>query len=362
MLLLGPVIVAPQLRGRRDRARGAAVLFVAAAWLTGTAAPGQFSAGTELVEVYVSVSDAAGKPVRDLPREAFTVREDGVVQPVTTFAAGTMALALGIAIDRSFSMAGRNLAAAKTGARRLLDVLRPGDQTMVVAVGSRVETLMPLSADRQRARDLVSSLKPWGTSPLGDATIAAIDRIAEGSGRRALAFFSDGTERYNEAEHTAVLDRIRRARVIVYPVAIGAAPTPLLMDLAATSGGRSFTARDDKDAERAAETLAEDLRYQYLLGYMPARPTSEGAEQWRAIRVTVSRPGVIVRAREGYVVGARRKEAASGPPVASKPRECHGEGTGNRTEDGGFPAAHGRRRAERGQSSCIARPWPVVAQ
>ena len=112
------------------------MLLVAAALLTETAAHGQFSAGTELVEVYVSVSDAAGKPVRDLPREAFTVREDGVVQPVTTFAAGTMPLALGIAIDRSFSMAGRNLATAKTGARRLLDVLRPGDQTMVVAVCS----------------------------------------------------------------------------------------------------------------------------------------------------------------------------------------------------------------------------------
>ena len=92
---------------------------------------------------------------------------------------------------------------------------------MVVAVGSRVETLMPLSDDRQRAREAVASLTPWGTSPLGDATIAAIASVAEDSGRRALAFFTDGRERYNEAERTAVLDRVRRGSVLVYPVAVG---------------------------------------------------------------------------------------------------------------------------------------------
>ena len=95
---------------------------------------------------------------------------------------------------------------------------------------------------------------------------------------------------------------------------------------------------------------------EFVLRDMPARPAGEGAEQWRAIRVTVSRPGVTVRAREGYVAGSGRKEAASGQPVASKPRECHGEGTGSRTEDGGFAAADGRQSAERGQSSCIAPP------
>ena len=310
----------------------------------------------------MSVSDAAGKPVGISPWEAFTVREDGVVQPVTTFAAGHDAIRPGYRHRSQLQHGGPQFGDGKDRGTPPLGCAAPGRPDDGGGRGQPNRNAGAIVRRSAARRDLVSSLKPWGTSPLGDATIAAIDRIAEGSGRRALAFFSDGTERYNEAEHTAVLDRIRRASVIVYPVAIGAAPTPLLMELAATSGGRSFTARDDKDAERAAEMLADDLRYQYLLGYMPERPTGGGSEQWRAIRVTVSRPGVTVRAREGYVAGTRRKEAASGQPVASKPRECHGEGTGNRTEDGGFSAADGRRSAERGQSSCIARPRPVVAQ
>lgn len=308
----------------------AATVAAALLILPGLPAAVQFSAGAELVEVYVSVSDPSGRPVMGLPREAFTVLEDGTPQPVTTFAAGTMPLALGIAVDRSFSMAGKPLTTAKAGAVRLLDALRPEDRAMLLAVGSQVQTLVPLSTERRRAREMVSSLKPWGTSPLGDATVAAIATVAAGSGRRALAFFTDGRERYNEAERGAVLDSVRRGSVLVYPVAVGGAPTPLLVELAVTSGGRSFPARDPDEATRAAEALAGDLRHQYLLGYAPSRPLNEGAEAWRSIRVVVARQNVTVRARDGYYAGGRQAGAASRQLVASKPQGCHGEGTASR--------------------------------
>ena len=47
---------------------------------------------------------------------------------------------------------------------------------------------------------------------------------------------------------------------------------------------------------------ARELRYQYLLGYTPARPIVAGQQEWRSISVTVNRPGVRVRARDGYQV------------------------------------------------------------
>jgi Ca-activated chloride channel family protein len=266
-------------------------------------AAAQFAAGTQLVEVYVSVSDSAGQPVTGLTRDAFTVVEDGVPQTVTVFAAGSMPLALGIGVDRSFSMAGRPLAVAKAGARRLLDALEPSDQAMVVAIGSQIETLVPLSAERERARQVVASLQPWGTSPIGDAVTEAIDSVARGTGRRALALFTDGQERYNASERAAVLDRVRRSNVLVYPVAVGGKPTPLLVELAGVSGGRSFEARDDPAVARAADGLADELRHQYLLGYTPKRDLGSSAEAWRSIRVQVSRPEVTIRAREGYYAG-----------------------------------------------------------
>jgi Ca-activated chloride channel family protein len=213
----------------------------------------------------------------------------------------------------------------------------------VVAVGSRVETLVPLSAERQQAREVVSSLTPWGTSPLGDATIAAIASVAEGSGRRALALFTDGRERYNEAARAAVLDRVRRGSVLVYPVAVGGKPTPLLVELAVASGGRSFAARDEREAGRAAEALAEDLRHQYLLGYAPTRPPDQGAEAWRSIRVAVSRPDVTIRARDGYFAGRPHDEAASRQVVASKRQGCHGGRTAERPRNREFSATSAER-------------------
>jgi Ca-activated chloride channel family protein len=231
------------------------------------------------------------------------VLEDGVPQTVTAFAAGSMPLALGIGVDRSFSMAGRPLAVAKAGARRLLDALAPSDEAMVVAIGSQIETLVPLSAERERARQAVASLQPWGTSPLGDAVTAAIDSVARGKGRRALALFTDGQERYNASERAAVLDRVRRSNVLVYPVAVGGKPTPLLVELAVVSGGRSVQARDEPSVARASDALADELRHQYLLGYTPKRGLGSRAETWRSIRVRVAQRELTVRARDGYFAG-----------------------------------------------------------
>ena len=79
-------------------------------------------------------------------------------------------------------MAARELPAARDAARGFLDSLRPGDQAMVVAVGSTVEVVAPLSTDRQAQRDAVARLQPWGTTGLHDAIIQSIDAIQSARG------------------------------------------------------------------------------------------------------------------------------------------------------------------------------------
>ena len=65
------------------------------------------------------MTDAAGKPVRGLTGADFEVVEDGTVQTVTNFAAGDFPLRVALAVDRSFSVAGRPLDAIRKGARAL---------------------------------------------------------------------------------------------------------------------------------------------------------------------------------------------------------------------------------------------------
>lgn len=267
----------------------------------GSLAAQQFRSGVNLVEVYASVTDAKGQPVRNLTREDFEVLEGGEPQGLSTFTAGDVPLSVAVAIDRSFSMQGTRLAMSRAAARSFLEELRGGDEAMIVAIGSEVEILAPLSRERQQQIAVVDRLDAFGTTGLHDAIIRSIDAIQAATGRRALVLLSDGDDKYSEASATAALQRARESDVMVYPVAIGARRPPLFAELAALTGGRSYHLRDGKGLADTLRAIARELREQYLLGYTPSRPIVAGSDEWRAITVRVKRPDVQVRARDGYV-------------------------------------------------------------
>ena len=262
----------------------------------------QFTSGVNVVEVYAAAVDREGKPVAGLPREAFTVLEDGVPQTVSTFAEGDFPLSVAVAVDRSFSMKGAELANAKAGAQAFLAALRPGDQSMVIAIGSEVDAVAPLSTDRNAQQSAVDALQPWGTTELHDAVIRSIDAIQSARGRRALLLLSDGNDRYSTASAADALERARHSDVMVYPFALGKGRPPLFTELAVLTGGRSFFPRSAAQVADGVRAVADELRHQYLLGYTPTRPPAGGEQQWRSISVRVDRPDVTVRARDGYFV------------------------------------------------------------
>jgi Ca-activated chloride channel family protein len=198
-------------------------------------------------------------------------------------------------------MAGRQLTSASEAARTFLSALRPEDQAMIVGIGSEIETLAPLSSDRPAQQRAVAGLQPWGTTGLHDAIIASIDAIQSARGRRALVLLSDGTDGYSTASASDALSRARRADVMIYPIALGRTRPALFAELATLTGGRSFQPRDPKQIADTMQTIANELRHQYLLGYTPSRPIVPGEEQWRSITVRVRRSDVTVRARDGYL-------------------------------------------------------------
>ena len=274
-------------------------MFAGTAWLAPRLASAQFSSGVQLVEVYATVTDQAGRAVHDLDVLDFVVEEEGRAQRVDAFARGEFPLAVAIAIDRSFSVPAARLTATVSAARTFLRVLRPDDLVMVLAVGSEIETLAPLSADRALALAALDRIRSWGTTPLYDSVLAALDAIQPARGRRALIMLSDGVDRYSQTTAAGMIAAARRRDVLVYPVSSGKRPIPILDELAAATGGRSFVTAD-RELATALTSVGDELRHQYLLGYTPA-PQTSAPRTWRSIHVRVSRPGVRVRARHGYV-------------------------------------------------------------
>jgi Ca-activated chloride channel homolog len=278
--------------------------FLLLAGLLTLAAP-QFTSGVNQIEVYASATDAKGRPVSGLRAEDFDVREDGVTQRVTVFTEGDFPVSAAIAVDSSFSMTGERLALAKSAARVFLGSLKPADQSMVMSIGGKVDVIAPLSANRDEQFQALDRLKSWGTTSLHDAVIEAIERLQPAAGRRALIVLSDGDDRYSNASADDVIQRARRSDVMIYPVALGRRLPVLFSHLATVTGGRAFHERGARKLPDTLRAISEELRRQYLIGYTPARPFTEGAGRWRDIDVRSNRPGVTVRARDGYYAGIR---------------------------------------------------------
>jgi Ca-activated chloride channel homolog len=290
---------------------GATILCVAC--VTGSAASSargsqqpiaQFSTGVQLVEVYATVTDTHGGLVTGLKREDFEVREDQELQEISAFAAGEFPLTVVLGIDRSWSMAGEPLRLAKSASQAFLRQLRPTDRSMAVAIGSDAEVIAPLSNDHAQQQRAIDALDPWSTTSLHDAIISILDRLEDESGRLAVIVFSDGVDRYSNAPASRVIERARQSEALIYPITLGRNRPPLAAELAVVSGGRSFLIKDARALDETFTSIAQELRYQYLLGYAPMKPGQPDAHDWRSIRVTVKgRSDVRVRARDGYTAG-----------------------------------------------------------
>jgi Ca-activated chloride channel family protein len=279
-----------------------AVLVVLAAGWADTGLFAQFSSGVQLIEVYATVTDANGELVTGLRQSDFQVFENDRPQEISAFAAGEFPLTVALGVDRSFSMAGDPLRLAKLASQSFLKQLKPGDRSMIVAIGNNAEVIAPLSTDRAAQAQAIAALDAWSTTSLYDAVIVALDRLEPEKGRQALIVFSDGADRYSEATSGQVLARARRSQALVYPITMGKTRVPAAVELATLTGGRSFFLRDAKELERTLTTIARELRYQYLIGYVPSMAPKPGVHDWRAIRVTLKTPakGLRVRARDGY--------------------------------------------------------------
>jgi VWFA-related protein len=242
------------------------------------AAPQTFRSGVNTVAVYATVRDDAGRFVPDLPREAFEILDDGRPTEVALFSNDPQPLSVAIMLQMSQSASWGTIDLGGA-VLAFVDALQPADRVSLGSFGLEIVVGANLTSDRAEiARVLDEEMWKGGGSPLWEALRAAMSSLATEPGRRVVLVNTygldsgglpgfdggrSGAERQALAEECmvyAVLFENNRDHDIHGD----------LVSLTEAVGGGHLVVRRGTDPNAAMARLAEELRHQYLLAFVPA--------------------------------------------------------------------------------------------
>lgn len=302
---------------------------------------------TNLVTIPVSVFDKHGLYIPGLRQKDFKIFEDGVEQEIAYFGTTDKPFTVALLLDTSPSTEYK-IDEIHAAAEAFVNLLGPNDRVIVIEFNSSVKVQQEATTDRVKIVKAINRAKFGDGTSLYNAVDEALRKqLGKVEGRKAVVLFTDGvdtTSRKNSydgtlsyAEETDSLifpiyydtyfDSRRRAASTL-PDIFGRTMTPsgvsasdyafgkkYLEDLAEATGGRVFTPEATPGGLTAAfEGIAEELRRQYNIGFIPKGEGRPG--QRKIIKVRVNRPNLVLRARDSYVVGTSTAPAPDSTPAS----------------------------------------------
>ena len=233
-----------------------------------------------LVNLIVSVTDAGGRPVADLPREAFTVTEEGQPQKIDVFESETqLPLDLALMIDTSLSAIKELEFEREASLRFIRRVVRPGDGLSVFGFADAVEQYTAFTSDFDQLESGVRRLAPGAGTSLYDAVyLGGKGLLRRPAGRRrVIVLVTDAGETtssstFEDARHSALVSEAMLYTIVTQPVKSDAgrnlAGEHALSTITDATGGAMFTA-DLPQLDAIFEEINRELRTQYRLAYYP---------------------------------------------------------------------------------------------
>lgn len=282
--------------------------------------PLTFGSGIEIINLTVTVTDAQGRLIPGLDRDAFSVYEDGVKQDLALFNKDRLPLSVVLLMDASASMDDK-IVPAKAAAKRFVSTLVPEDRARVVAFNNRIDVLQDFTSDKNALNDGVDRITPAGATALHNAFYISIKdlqkekQVGAGARRQAIILLSDGENTASIVTDEQVIDLARKAEISIYAIrltsdfegdkgrAAFSQATHLLSVLARETGGQAFFPAQIQELDSVYDRIAEEMRTQYSLGYVPTNLKKDGRYRRIVVRVP-TRDNVVLRYKLGYVAPA----------------------------------------------------------
>jgi len=316
--------------------------------------PPTFTAANRTVAVYATVTDAGGRLMPDLDRDAFAIDDNGRRQDLTLFANDIQPITVVMLLDRSGSMRA-NFDLVEQAAEQFVAAMLPADQARIGSFANRIQIdPRDFTSDHEElVKILRTELQPEGPTPLWNAVNVGITALLHQQGRRVILVFTDGVDapmNFSSTNHSLkdVLKRAEEENVMVYAIGLAGNNAPAtaggqhgggwgppggghmpgrhgggmggwggprggfggsrpsaandkpdegLPKIAAATGGGYFELTSTNNLVETFKRVADELHHQYALGFTPQ--TLDGKMHNLAVRVVP--PGAAVRARRSYL-------------------------------------------------------------
>lgn len=224
------------------------------------------------VRLWVTVTDRKGRPVLDLPPDAFRLEGDGWTDASPQIIqAAEEPLSVGVILDGSDSMSSMRDALRESTETLVTELLSDRDRLLLFDVADRPRLLNP-DGDPNTAVERLDEWVDGGGSALYDSLYFALRRLAVMEGRKALVLLSDGADLHSHMDNDRVTDAAWRAGIPVFLIT-GQLPHDGVSRLRAyhlrsfvrSTGGRTFSGLSSDRQKRAFATVLELMRRPYVL-------------------------------------------------------------------------------------------------
>ncbi len=272
-----------------------------------------------LVNIFATVRDKKKHVIINLKQEDFHIFENEQEQKIAFFTTETtLPITLGLLIDTSGSEQNRLPAEQEAASKFLHQVMRKGDEAMVVSFDLDVDLLSDFTDDhaqlsRAIRRAQVNAGGPMitpGTLPSGpngthlyDAVwVACGEKLATEAGRKALVIITDAEDFGSKVTVQEAIEAAERTNTVIHFLLVhdpgyGWRPD-IAHKMSDQTGGRVIEVNSEKHLQEAFDQIAEELRQQYTLGYYPTNGARDGT--FRKIKVETADKDMKVLARKGY--------------------------------------------------------------
>ncbi len=271
-----------------------------------------FRSTTDIVPLYVTVTDRNDRLVANLSQEDFEVYDDEVKQDIVLFLNEVQPITVVVMLDTSFSMAGK-LKLLKAGAEQFLIRMLPADRGRVGAFNDKIQISAEFTGDRDYLINELQLLDFGNPTRLYDAIAASVNELLGIDGRRVVLIFTDGDDTSSQSDWKEVLEVARNEEVMIYAIGLRAEffngrrtvrsrPDRNLRQFAQETGGGYFELQENDELGSTFTRVAQELHSQYLIGFSPTELDGKVHE----LSVRLRNQNMTARARRSYVASADR--------------------------------------------------------